>query len=105
MIRVLCDGCYQAGIETVLVTPHYAKVKLSDDTAEVLDLCLDKCLPQFERYQTAMGNLAVQSSLEFTKQRKKHEAEFWKWVTSGGAKEEGPRGHSQNGTHESRLAG
>jgi hypothetical protein len=81
--RVLCDGCFHRGEEKELIEPHYAKVRLSDHTATVLDLCFD-CMPFYEDYEKAQQRLAESGARTYQQQAKQQEIDFWKKVKSGG---------------------
>jgi hypothetical protein len=78
-----CDGCFHRGEKKELIEPNYAKVRLTDETATVLDLCFD-CMPFYESYAKQQDDLASSSARKYHREAKVQEAEFWKKVKHGG---------------------
>ena len=68
-----------------LLEPNYAKVRLSDETATVLDLCFD-CMPHYEAFEKSQEKLTLKSARQFRLRAKAQEEAFWKKVKSGGKK-------------------
>jgi len=96
MKRTFCDGCYHRGDLKELVEPNFGKVRLSDTSAVVLDLCFD-CMPHYEKFAATMDNMTLDSARKFKRQCEEEEQKFWAAVKHGGAKEE------DKGKHTTRV--
>jgi len=86
--RVFCDGHYHRGEMKELLEPNFAKVRLSDETATVLDLCFE-CMPHYEQFAAKMDNMTLASARAFRRQTEEEERRFWAAVKDDGKKESG----------------
>ena len=89
MIRRYCDGCHHRGVARELTEPHYARIRLTDETATVLDLCFD-CMPFYESFQKQMDTLFTRSALDFRRIAKTQEEVFWRSIKRGPKKKDEP---------------
>jgi len=89
MIRRYCDGCHHRGLAKELTEPHYARIRLNNETATVLDLCFD-CMPHYELFQKQMDDLTVRSATDFRRISKSQEEIFWRSIKRGAKKKDEP---------------
>lgn len=88
MRRTLCDGCWKAGIHNDLTDlPPDKKRRVPVTRALYLDLCVERCVPIYDKFDIEKERVLAAHSEQFKIRIKALMDNFWKEVT-GGAEEE-----------------
>lgn len=89
MRRIFCDGCHRAGIQNDITDlPANQRRRIQVTRAQVLDLCTERCIPIFDRFDMEKQQLLASHTDEFKRRLTEVMDRFWKEVSAGAAQEE-----------------
>jgi hypothetical protein len=93
MRRILCDGCWAAGIETDLTDlPPSKKWRVQVTRAKVLDLCTDRCAPIYQGFNDEKEKLMATHTEDFKQRLHEITDRFWREVSDGKEKQRAESG-------------